>query len=319
MLIDRRPASGRAAWGARRHEQGCMEVATSSVYRPPCRRQGPPGELGAAAPAVEELDLSGCLLPSWAAAARLAAELPRLQTLDLSGARLAFPEGGRPERRAAGGPGRAEEPGAEPVRDGAAAGTGHTVAGGQLAHVGEPGLRPSAEGAAVDAGSEAALAVDAAGRPGAAAHLSATSCGAGGRAADAMRVPVAFGVLRLLVLSRTGARWDQVRMLAAGLPSLGLAGPRNCLACPPFLACAKAAKLHAEVTMEGFLFGGQVLRLGAWLPALQELHLCANGICSLAAPDFGCDAAGGSAMLARLQARPGPACKQSTPNQATYG
>jgi hypothetical protein len=66
-------------------------------------------------------------------------------------------------------------------------------------------------------------------------------------------------------------------------------------------------------SLEAFLFGGQVLRLGAWLPALQELHLCANSICSLAAPDFGCDAAGGSAMLARLQARPGPACKQSTP------
>ena len=34
--------------------------------------------------------MAGCLLPSWAAVAPLAHELPRLRTLDLSGARLDF-------------------------------------------------------------------------------------------------------------------------------------------------------------------------------------------------------------------------------------
>lgn len=54
-------------------------------------RQGPPGELRAAVPALEELDLSGCLLPDWAALCGVIWELPRLRLLNLSATRLTAP------------------------------------------------------------------------------------------------------------------------------------------------------------------------------------------------------------------------------------
>ena len=56
--------------------------------------QGPRGELGSTAPRLQELDLAGCLLPSWAAVVPLASELPRVRTLDLSCARLDFEDAG---------------------------------------------------------------------------------------------------------------------------------------------------------------------------------------------------------------------------------
>ncbi len=141
-----------------------------------------------------------------------------------------------------------------PFRDSAAAGTGHTAAMEQLAHEGGPGLRPSAESAAVGAAlaDEAALAVDAAGRPGAAAHPSAASGGAGGRAADAPRMPAAFGALRLLVLSRTGARWDQVKTLAYPIPypagTWRRSWLRRLLSAPLRLAAPPRIVLHARAS-----------------------------------------------------------------------
>jgi len=53
--------------------------------------------LGDLAPLLEELDLSGSLLPSWAAVGAVASKLPSLVALDLSRARLGpVPEGGVP-------------------------------------------------------------------------------------------------------------------------------------------------------------------------------------------------------------------------------
>ena len=42
-------------------------------------------------PALEELDLSGCLLPDWAALCGVLRELPQLRLLNLSATRLAAP------------------------------------------------------------------------------------------------------------------------------------------------------------------------------------------------------------------------------------
>lgn len=53
--------------------------------------------------------------------------------------------------------------------------------------------------------------------------------------------------------------------------------------------------IHVQMTW-------QVLRLGAWLPALQELHACENAISSLAAGSPRDADAASNPMLARLQA-----------------
>ena len=53
--------------------------------------QGPPGELRALAPCIQDLDLADNLLPDWSEAARLAQELPELASLDLSLNRMAWP------------------------------------------------------------------------------------------------------------------------------------------------------------------------------------------------------------------------------------
>lgn len=53
--------------------------------------QGPPGEICAALPALEELDLTGSLLPSWGALTGILQELPQLRLLDLSANRLRVP------------------------------------------------------------------------------------------------------------------------------------------------------------------------------------------------------------------------------------
>lgn len=68
------------------------------------------------APAIQELDLAGCLLPSWGAVVPLADELPCLRTLDLSCARLALPGAGRAESSSSAEPGggNEEEDGAVP-------------------------------------------------------------------------------------------------------------------------------------------------------------------------------------------------------------
>lgn len=55
---------------------------------------------------IEELDLAGCLLPSWSAVVPLARELLRLRTLDLSGARLDFGVSGSEDAQDPGAPGR---------------------------------------------------------------------------------------------------------------------------------------------------------------------------------------------------------------------
>ena len=46
--------------------------------------QGPEGELKAHAASIEDLDVSGNLLPMWEEAEKLCQELPRLHTLNLS-------------------------------------------------------------------------------------------------------------------------------------------------------------------------------------------------------------------------------------------
>lgn len=57
----------------------------------PVWHQGPPGELRAVVPALEELDLSGCLLPDWPALCGVLGELPRLRLLNLSATRVTPP------------------------------------------------------------------------------------------------------------------------------------------------------------------------------------------------------------------------------------
>ena len=47
----------------------------------------------------------------------------------------------------------------------------------------------------------------------------------------------------------------------------------------------------------------QILRLSPWLPALEELHACGNGIRSLAADGMQGGACPNTGMLAHLQAR----------------
>ena len=47
----------------------------------------------------------------------------------------------------------------------------------------------------------------------------------------------------------------------------------------------------------------QVLQLSPWLPALEELHACGNGIRSLAADGVQGGACPNAGMLAHLQAR----------------
>ena len=53
--------------------------------------QGSRGALHALTPNLAQLDLAATLMPSWDEALRLAHELPRLQGLDLSANRMAFP------------------------------------------------------------------------------------------------------------------------------------------------------------------------------------------------------------------------------------
>ena len=55
------------------------------------RIQGAPGALVEAAPALVECDLTGNLLPDWAAVAAVLRELPRLRVLNLTASRLAPP------------------------------------------------------------------------------------------------------------------------------------------------------------------------------------------------------------------------------------
>ena len=59
-----------------------------------CVLQGQPGQLAAAAPALLECDLTGNLLPDWAAVVAVLRELPHLRVLNLTASRLTQPSAG---------------------------------------------------------------------------------------------------------------------------------------------------------------------------------------------------------------------------------
>ncbi|KAG0628577.1 hypothetical protein M758_1G036700 [Ceratodon purpureus] len=63
-----------------------LKVATL-IYAAVCSA-GPQGQLRAACPKINELDLTGNLLPDWDEVARICEELPELQMLDLSSSRI---------------------------------------------------------------------------------------------------------------------------------------------------------------------------------------------------------------------------------------
>lgn len=65
-------------------------VPDSKVSRP-CDA---PGELASTCPALEELDLSGSLIPGWARVQAICQELPALKVLHLSRVPLGPPEAG---------------------------------------------------------------------------------------------------------------------------------------------------------------------------------------------------------------------------------
>lgn len=290
---------------------------------------------------LAELDLAACLLPSWTAAAALAAELPALAALDLSDARLAFPD--------------PDPPTLNPSHPGGRGGLGQAGAGSAaVGEVGDASAAPActaSDRAGPSVGGGQGMVEACASGPATAGHASSSGhrepCellpisraageagpahGAAGEAAACLAeaVSVPFAALRLLVLNRTGVRWAQVRA-ALHLDTLqarstcwyfwqGEHASRN-----SSVRCSLGTQFRLFVMLAPALFWlgaclgsgvagalslagapGQVLRLGPWLPALEELHAVGNGIGSLAP---GRPADGDSALnplLARLQARAG--------------